>query len=224
MTTSYPRLTGLTCILFILLAAAPAHGLDLGARFGQDGFYVPLSDTTVRPVSFLAEAEFGLGRIAVLRAQAGYSYYEDLTFDVMSDNRWHEWIDGVRVQAAPLFPIRTPLDWLTLRGGIGLGVSWYEDDRRNLRYEPYGEEGYSTTRNLFAGTQTFIAGARCDVSSRLAVLVDLERAGLRMGYTDAVYYEAVRGYYNVQSHTGEFSANWDGRAREAVSAALHFKL
>ena len=224
MTTSYLRLTGLACILFGLLAAAPVHGLDLGARFGQDGFYVPLSDTTVRPVSFLAEAEFGLGRVAVLRAQAGYSYYEDLTFDVMSQNRWHEWIDGVRVQAAPLFPIRTPLDWLTLRGGIGLGLSWYEDDSRSAEYDPYGEEGYKRTRNLFAGTQTFIAGARCDVSSRLAVLVDVERAGLRMGYTDAILYYSRYGHYDLQSHTGQYGANWDGRARNALSASLHFKL
>jgi hypothetical protein len=224
MTTSYLRLTGAAWVLFGLLASTPARGVDMGVRIGQDGFFVPAGDTTVRPTAFMVEAEFGLGPVAALRTQAGYSYHEDLSFSVMNESWSREWIDGVRIEAAPLFLIHTPLDWLSLRGGVGLGLSWYEDNDRNTRLHPYTESEYWSTRNLFAGTQTFVAGVRCEVSPRFSVLLDAERAGLRLNYADAIMYRGNGGYPDVDYHIGQFTANWDGRASNAISVALHFKL
>ncbi len=214
----------LAICLSVLLATASA--VELGLGVGRDMLYLPDSDSTVQPVALFAQTGFGAGRTASIRVSAGYAVFQQNAYDLLRGLVLSRRVDGVRVQATPFFTVVSPLRWLSLQGGLGLGGGYYEYRREYSFLEEGITLGNTSFRNLLSAVQTFTLGVECAFTPRISASFALERPGFRFSRDDAgeYAYNSGEGIRIPVNHKVTITSGWDTNARFGFGLGLHFRL
>jgi hypothetical protein len=213
----------LTVCLSVMVAAASA--VELGIGVGRDVLYQTDSDTTIQPTAFHAQAGFGLGRSASVQVSAGYAMFRQNTYEVQRELVLLKGLNGARVQATPLFTVATPLSWLSLQGGIGLGGACYWYRREYTLFEEHRTLGTVSLRTLLSVVQTFRLGVDCAFAPQMSMSLYVERPGFRFGLDDASERALLNDeMYLTASREVTLRTGWDMRANTGLGAALRLRL
>jgi len=80
-------------------------------------------------------------------------------------------------------------------------------------------------RGLWSGVQTFTFGAKCMMSQRIALALDIERPGFRVTSEDYRTYDTNGDDPgSVLQHRGFYFLGWDAHAQTGVGVGLEWKL
>ncbi len=210
-------------LVFASLGLVRANELSLTVC--QDALFRPgASDSMVRPVAVLAGLGLRLGTSGTLDLRAGYSGYANLVRDITWAER-RRTLYGVRLQAAPVFRVTTPIKGASVSGGAGLAVSvaklvqWLKFDSRIYHY-------WRDVRTLGVD-QTFLVGLGYEPSRRLGVDLTLERVGFSLAYgVEWAYRDYVPGKDTVEvaDYQKTLDVGWRAAAPIGIGVGLRLKL
>ena len=133
-------------------------------------------------------------------------------------------VDNYGFQAVPYIRLRTPLDWLDLKPGIGLG--YYHSYTRDRETE---YSGYPTAdiRELerWQGIQTFVLAILARPVRHLALEFELERTGCGFGWNeDRLYHEyGWEGEWHVVSSELELFFGWHPVSLTGVGVGVYYE-